>query len=239
MVDGNGNSQHYPGAGLAALRLAAQIQARYGQHVRRPPSVARDWLRLRPVVATLARHQHIHLAARLRLTVVEWPLGSGPAPRAPAFTFAAPATPAPAAPAWRPRVPTVVRTTHTVMHREAGRSERLLQPVEWYARHNHRWQPVERLTQQITQPTTAVPAGMAPPRLRPVPRVLRRPVATAATEPDGRQPALRASSSGKRSPAYGREEAPPPAVNIGDVTNQVLQQLDRRLQAHRERHGQV
>jgi hypothetical protein len=239
MVDGNGSSQPDPSAGLAALRLAEQIRARYDQRMRRPPSVARHWLRLRPVVAALAQHQVTALAQRLHLTVVAHLLGRVPTPGTPALIVpAVPASLSPAAPAWQMRASTatVVRTTHTVVGREAS-SERLLQPIAWHVRQLQRWQPVERLVQQ-GQPVAAGLMGPAP-RHRAVPRVLRRPIAAVA-EPGSRQPASPAGARRERPGAYAREEAPlPPQINIGDVTNQVLQQLDLRLQAHRERHGRV
>jgi hypothetical protein len=94
-------------------------------------------------------------------------------------------------------------------------------------------------------PTTARFNEVAPPRrvprpILPVPRVMRRTIVVAKT--DGQQPAAvgPAPAQPHRGPVVG---GPGPvealAVDVNHLTNQVIQAIDRRIVAQRERLGRI
>jgi hypothetical protein len=118
----------------------------------------------------------------------------------------------------------------TIVRGNAG--ERILRREEYVRHIAERGARREQGAQAGPKLETTVPI-MATPSSRPVPAVLLRshPAATAAPEPQSTTPAFAPKSW-----------PPPPApqaahVDVNRLTEQVIQQIDRRLQSYRERTG--
>lgn len=180
----------------------------------------------------------VRVAPRLHLTLLHY---GGPS----TFTPPIPMTVS-AAPDWSLRQPvgsghTEAQTVDRVRWRarRAHRSERALERSEITRRLLRRTARVEMVAvpgrplprQPAPGPGAAGQPVAATAPARPVRRVLRR---TAGEE---EEPSAHPFTRQERS--FGGHDQPTLAVDINRVTEQVMQQLDRRILAHRERTGRI
>jgi hypothetical protein len=85
-----------------------------------------------------------------------------------------------------------------------------------------------RLRRQAARQEVPVPATIT---------ALARILPRASTAASSREPVVHEQASATRSPWM--PAASPPAISVDALTSQVIQQLDRRLVAYRERMGRV
>jgi hypothetical protein len=220
-----------------AARFARAIHARHG--------VGRDGRRaalsfrraLGVLVHRVARHLHVHVAPRVFVRAAETPRHAGAAPRVGAA--------GPSAPADRraPRA-TIVRASSSPLRSVPGPSA---VDVALLHRLEARLARIESVSSpsvgtRATRDSAAGPrAGLDPRAVPPVPRVLQRaaPATVVAPEPE---PALagwgvpigRAPRSTPR--ASGTDFS---AAEVNRLADRVMQSLDQRILAHRERRGRV
>ena len=221
--------------GRAVSRFARSIARRYEEFHLRPPSVAFVFRQTRPGVMSIQRYQpiQVHLSTHFALTVSPAPTPRGSA----SLTFAR-------------QIETQVlrqQIVHTVqehwqiesfVHRLAAREIRLDSAAAAEAATVH-IKPASHVLPGVAFPTSPAPSWAT---TRPVPRVLRRaappsPDESTASPPANSTPASRDETRLKNSwPSSPQSPAP---VDINHLTEQVVQAIDRRMIAHRERRGRV
>ena len=199
-----------------------------------------------PIVQHVARRVWINLAPRLQLTLVH---NEAASPEATAVALSAPAWLL-NRPAQSSALTQIVRRLH---RREQVELSVRMQTTQRLLKRSARVKAVAAPGSQPAPRThistpRALPSPGAPDPItraaRPVQRVVRRATNGRADAQDGRpNPAARPDVHPEASfAASGRSPvAAPvaPAVDITRVTEQVMQQIDRRILAHRERTGRI
>lgn len=224
-----------------AGRFAEQLQQRYQHH-----SIATDaemeLRRSTPALNFSSYHQHaeINVAPRLQLTVLQSTL--------PAAAQAAAAVAA-----------SLTRSSRSVLERQIDRSrqfqrieqtERLVSQLQRDRTETLHQELVQRLVERTTRMETVAVSRLLAPVLtpppptmelatvQPVPQVVRRArvAAEVAAESIASEPARSIATSNLPAAAGFSQPAPPP-IDVNRLTEQVMQTIDRRLLAYRERRG--
>lgn len=190
----------------------------------------------RPGVAVqyLQQHSHTHVAPRLALTVLAWPAAQ---PGSAAHE--------PARPASRLRVEQEIRTLRTVIRlSESSAPEQLVHRVLAQSRRVEGMPPAAHLQASrslLREPASAEAAELETPMVQPVPRIVRRLAPVEADQVASMRPAEGSRPvRGEGLRATGTSPRPPEQViDVNRLTDQVIQAIDRRIIAQRERLGRA
>ena len=211
-----------------------------------------------PTTQHSAPYQALYLTPRLALTVLHSlppaPAVAGPPPPA--------AAPSRAATPW-PLLHLRLLPLRKVLQETERRRQRIDERQRWHVLHtaarvteHHQEQVIQRLVQRITRvesgrqqaPSPAPVNGKLPapaPAFTPaVPRILRRPGPVMIDSADNGRPApvpapVSRPESQRPPDLAGGSVTGVTAVDINRLTDQVVQTIDRRIIAHRERLGRI
>ncbi len=227
----------------SALALTQAILARCQPFTTRWPSLSLIyWQEQAPVLAQYAQNYRQNVfAPHLKLTLVA---AASPTPAHPNH----PATPF----TWQVLRPPVVapaseRLVLRLVQREQVETHALSETIHRLMVRSQRIETVTRQNRSMVQEATAgtVSAPMAvlpaPALARPVPRVVHRPATpqkTSETEP----PAAAPSHWQPFTPVGSRPQTQPAlaeTVDVNRLTEQIMHNIDRRLNAYRERTGRM
>jgi hypothetical protein len=219
-----------------AALFAAAILGRYTARLGPWWAQSLEFRQIRPAVAVTPVHQHshTHLAPHLEPAVVAWPAAQ-PGPTAGE----------PSRPASRLRSDREVRTLMTVVRgAEPPVAEQLVRRLLARGRRVEAAPSADRARVRqglwLESAGDEVPAVPVP-AVRPVPRILRQ-----AAPADVGRAAMPGTDESER-PAHREEppttgvppRPPDPAIDLNRLTDEVIQAIDRRIVAQRERLGRI
>ncbi len=219
-----------------AAEFAQALLARFSPHAWSwtPPGLV--FRQDRPLVAAhyVQQNSHTHFAPRLGLTVLTWQSGRRDD-----------VSDKPSPPAARVRVDQETHMLRTLVHSvESSTLDRLVYRMVTQGQRveaNSRAAPASFAPGSLAKPAASTMAFLPVPEMPPVQKIVRRAV-PAETESVA-SPRTMAGASGANYEAgrstNARPQPPQPAIDVNQLTDQVIKAIDRRIIAQRERLGRV